>query len=143
MCARDCHPLPSATPNSSFCVGQGLTRKNREPLDTFFGWPELSKYPGIFELGSEGDKRLCEARAEVEAGEENGRYKTEFESPLVEFGLVSAHLDNLETMAVSADILFSVAWTKTLDFRSILQIDWRLRWCRCVFRHAKLTPLVG
>ena len=112
-------------------MGQGLTRKNREPLDTFFGWPELSKYPGIFELGSEGDKRLCEARAEVEAGEENGRYKTEFESPLVEFGLVSAHLDNLETMAVSADILFSVAWTKTLDFRSSLQIDWRLRWCRC------------
>ena len=108
----------------------------REPLELLFGWSDLSKYPGIFEHGSEGDNKLCAERKEVEAGDEGGRYKEEFDSPLVDYGLVPKHLGNPETMAVSADILSSIPWTKMLDFRTSLQIDWRLRWCRCYLDNA-------
>ena len=115
-------------------------------MEALFDWPKLSEYPGIYAPGSDGDKRLCEARIEIEAGEAGGRYKTEYDSPLVDFGLVPKHLGNLETMAVSFEILASTPWTKAMDFRTCLHIDWRLRWCRCFLDHANFPydrePLV-
>lgn len=110
--------------------------KTREPMETLFDWPELSEYPGIYPAGSEGDKRLCEARIEIEADEAGGRYKTQYDGPLVDFGLVPKHLGNFETMAVSFEDLASTPFTKALDFRTCLIIDWRLRWCRCFLDYA-------
>ena len=72
-----------------------MTPKTCDHMETLFDWPELSEYPGICAPGSDCDKRLCEARIAIEAGEEGGRYKTEYDSPLVDFGLVpKEHLIN-------------------------------------------------
>ena len=113
-----------------------MKAKTREPMEALFDWPVLLEYPGIYAIESDGDKRLCEARIEIEEAEAGGRYKTEYDSRLVDFGLVPKHLDNLETMTVPFELLASTPWTKAMDFRTCLLIDWRLRWCRCFLDHA-------
>ncbi|MBA3446752.1 MAG: hypothetical protein H0T56_03930 [Pseudaminobacter sp.] len=101
-----------------------------EPTITELGWDDISEFPGVYHLGSDGEKALLGYRKfQEEDGGQGGFVRNA--GPLVRHGLVSqdhrpSWSDPLSTGAMENDRV-----AKHHDVETLVEVDKRLRWCRC------------
>lgn len=106
--------------------------KNNPPrVHSGFSLEELESYPGLFEIGSREDDWIKSMRAQSGSDDEKGTTAL-LGGDLINFGFVSEKYNPPESKAIPSIWIENDRIGNHFDMHTLIEIDWRLRYCRCL-----------
>lgn len=105
-----------------------MSKRKGPPLT----WEEIRHYPGLFTDGSDAEQALLRHKQFQEEDRRTHPRGIAISGPLVQAGLVDAEFDPAWSAWIPDD------WAKNdriilhYDMETMVKIDWRLRFCRCL-----------